>query len=526
MNRLFTRTGFFKLAIIFQILLSLFLHKSPLHSKPYNILDGESPYILPPLSVEPRLMIGYETGYIPDVFVRPWIDLGILKRLTVGGGIYYTWFTEAHRNRISEWEVRGKGKIMEIPGKSSSSGFFSLNATQLFGYLKYRKSDEALIKRNSGPTGAYSVVSPRADGGQDFILGFSSRSEFRMFRQNFGLFNTADYAWTEGRDYYPDELEYKNRLTANIMPVYFLNFIPPKYVQRDSLFVGLQNRFTYWFKRGSMYNLMPQASWEFRKATVLSAGVSIPVSSKNDYRYLVECSTVHEFFRYKLETKLEVEPDKDFTPDGNGENDLLYLKPSVSSKEDIREWTITIRDGRKGVKRFQGRGKPSDKITWDGRTDKGQKVSSLKEYNVTLTVTDVKGKASRAKAAFAVGLILEKIPNGYKIVVSNIEFATGKHNLKSNAYPLLNRIAKYLDEHHRDYSIRIEGHTDNVGGEEANQNLSLKRAKSVMDYLAGKGVKKSRMSHAGFGETKPQADNTTEEGRARNRRVEFILEKK
>lgn len=74
--------------------------------------------------------------------------------------------------------------------------------------------------------------------------------------------------------------------------------------------------------------------------------------------------------------------------------------------------------------------------------------------------------------------------------------------------------------------IEIEGHTDDVGSDAANLTLSRNRAKSVMDYLVSKGVNAGRMKSNGFGETKPIADNKSDEGRALNRRVQFTIGKK
>ena len=75
--------------------------------------------------------------------------------------------------------------------------------------------------------------------------------------------------------------------------------------------------------------------------------------------------------------------------------------------------------------------------------------------------------------------------------------------------------------------IRIEGHTDTTGKREKNLKLSDGRAKSVMAYLASKGIDEGRLVAKGFGQEKPLADNKTEEGRAKNRRVEIhIVERK
>jgi outer membrane protein OmpA-like peptidoglycan-associated protein len=71
--------------------------------------------------------------------------------------------------------------------------------------------------------------------------------------------------------------------------------------------------------------------------------------------------------------------------------------------------------------------------------------------------------------------------------------------------------------------IRIEGHTDNVGDKNHNQDLSARRAASVKAYLATKGVAQDRLDSLGCGQGTPVADNSTEDGKTQNRRVEFVI---
>ncbi|MCC7244947.1 MAG: OmpA family protein [Saprospiraceae bacterium] len=108
------------------------------------------------------------------------------------------------------------------------------------------------------------------------------------------------------------------------------------------------------------------------------------------------------------------------------------------------------------------------------------------------------------------------------LAVKSVKFETGKAILKVESNKILNDIADIMTRY-PEYKLRIEGHTDNQGKDEANLTLSEKRAVACAEYLTGKGVNKTRMLPKGFGETKPVADNKTAAGRTKNRRVEFIL---
>jgi outer membrane protein OmpA-like peptidoglycan-associated protein len=108
-----------------------------------------------------------------------------------------------------------------------------------------------------------------------------------------------------------------------------------------------------------------------------------------------------------------------------------------------------------------------------------------------------------------------------------VEFATGKAELVGNSTSLLDEVVKVMTDHPEITKIRIEGHTDNTSTKSFNQRLSDERAAAVRAYLISKGIKADRMVSKGFGQDKPIADNTTDEGRAANRRVEIhILERK
>jgi OOP family OmpA-OmpF porin len=106
-----------------------------------------------------------------------------------------------------------------------------------------------------------------------------------------------------------------------------------------------------------------------------------------------------------------------------------------------------------------------------------------------------------------------------------IEFETDKAILLPQSLPILDEVVDVMKKNPQIQLIEIAGHTDNVGDDTANDILSQQRAESVRTYLASKGVEMSRMLARGYGKRVPIADITTEEGRLKNRRVEFRIMK-
>jgi outer membrane protein OmpA-like peptidoglycan-associated protein len=102
-----------------------------------------------------------------------------------------------------------------------------------------------------------------------------------------------------------------------------------------------------------------------------------------------------------------------------------------------------------------------------------------------------------------------------------INYDTGKSIIRDDSKPVIDQIIEMMKSN-PDLKIGVEGHTDNVGTPASNKTLSEARAKSVVTAIIAKGISSDRLSPAGFGQDKPIADNNTEEGRAKNRRVELV----
>ncbi|PJK01258.1 cell envelope biogenesis protein OmpA [Lysobacteraceae bacterium NML91-0213] len=104
----------------------------------------------------------------------------------------------------------------------------------------------------------------------------------------------------------------------------------------------------------------------------------------------------------------------------------------------------------------------------------------------------------------------------------NVTFGFDQANIQPQFYPVLNNVAQTLRQYDQTV-IEVAGHTDNIGAAAYNQQLSERRAQAVAQYLAAQGVNPQRIITVGAGMTRPIADNSTEAGRAQNRRVEITL---
>jgi len=109
------------------------------------------------------------------------------------------------------------------------------------------------------------------------------------------------------------------------------------------------------------------------------------------------------------------------------------------------------------------------------------------------------------------------------VITQKIHFEFDRDKIRPISYPILDDVASLLERNPQINHLRIEGHTDWIGSDAYNQNLSQRRANSVRKYLIDKGISPDRLVAVGYGETRPVADNNTVLGRAKNRRVEFTV---
>jgi outer membrane protein OmpA-like peptidoglycan-associated protein len=136
------------------------------------------------------------------------------------------------------------------------------------------------------------------------------------------------------------------------------------------------------------------------------------------------------------------------------------------------------------------------------------------------TQTAVLVKAMEQQVVADASAMEAEIHRTGSVALYGINFDTGKATLQAGSEKMLGEIVKLMKDH-TDWRFEVQGHTDNVGAKGANLTLSEQRAKTVVEWLTKNGVAAARLVAKGYGDTVPLMDNATEDGRAKNRRVEL-----
>lgn len=148
-------------------------------------------------------------------------------------------------------------------------------------------------------------------------------------------------------------------------------------------------------------------------------------------------------------------------------------------------------------------------------------VTPTPAATATPSASTATATASPSPSASPAPVVLPDLPD-----LRGIQFETGSATLTAASLPVLDQAAGAISDalaSRPGLHVSIEGHTDSDGDDAANLTLSQQRAQAVSDYLVGHGVPAASLSATGYGETKPIQDNATADGRAANRRVDFVI---
>lgn len=251
---------------------------------------------------------------------------------------------------------------------------------------------------------------------------------------------------------------------------------------------------------------------------------------------------------------LKVTPEL-FSPDNDGVDDELQIALTIAEQSGIDTWKfeifeVSVDEGKGAARKersffsWSGRGKPADRLTWDGRSSKGELVEAATDYLYRFTIVDTYGNKTLAEGMITTDVLVIRDGDRLKIKVPSIVFRAGFADFKDLTPEIiarndvvLKRIAQILNRF-KEYNIRIEGHANNIskinGRSQAEIDreerevvipLSESRARAIMQKLIQFGVDPKRLSVLGRGSSEPVVSFTDAENRWKNRRVEFILVK-
>jgi OmpA-OmpF porin, OOP family len=148
---------------------------------------------------------------------------------------------------------------------------------------------------------------------------------------------------------------------------------------------------------------------------------------------------------------------------------------------------------------------------------RAEPFNDISTYEITSVLTQAMAQEMEASAE----TMAAEIAKSGRVSVYGINFDTGSAKLKPESDKVLGEVLSLLQKNAA-WRIRVEGHTDNVGQKAANLALSNQRAGAVVTWLTAKGISATRLTSQGFGDSKPLGGNDTDEGRAKNRRVELV----
>jgi outer membrane protein OmpA-like peptidoglycan-associated protein len=255
----------------------------------------------------------------------------------------------------------------------------------------------------------------------------------------------------------------------------------------------------------------------------------------NMKNYLPDVFTVELDFwvnNYNVERTIHQRYFLNFTDDNN--NRIMQL--NFGGQDDIRwEYITPDGDNRYGDLNFQNEKTNSWNhlsVSFNKRAFKayinGVRVTNIPNMAAPKSLSverehwnDHRAAITNIRIAKGAVPLYDRMMSEGKFITYGITFDVGKSVIKPESMGEINRIVTLMKEN-ADLKFSVEGHTDNTGNAASNQTLSEARSKAIVDKLVGMGISADRLNNAGKGQTSPIADNSTDEGRAKNRRVEFV----
>ena len=255
------------------------------------------------------------------------------------------------------------------------------------------------------------------------------------------------------------------------------------------------------------------------------------------FRVFLDDRTTLQSTPYQIILDLEgpnvtLKPEKEnFTPDGDGRDDLINFYTSVQDMSPLLAYKLIISDkNNKVIKKFQGKGKPSYIISWNGIQDNNLIVNSFEEFYVQLQSIDKVGNIGPSeKIKIKTGPIISAgIPgkewrNLLRIQLPNIRFKRGSSKPTVDSFPVLESLKLFVENKVYKYDIEIIGHSDYVGSRGINKTISYERALFVKEYLIHQGLELENAKATGKAYEEPLFKDKSDIYQERNRRVEIVF---
>jgi outer membrane protein OmpA-like peptidoglycan-associated protein len=192
-------------------------------------------------------------------------------------------------------------------------------------------------------------------------------------------------------------------------------------------------------------------------------------------------------------------------------------------------WELLVEtlDGKR-VRLFEGKGTPPERISWPGKDDQGQKVPNETLFYLSYLLEMESGAVAKApRLTLGSEVTAFKEQSAIKVTLAVVHFNANEENISLEDYKALKEAADGVKKYGNEYLLQVLGHADGTEaatGPMSALELSYLRAKAVRDYLAeAGGLEADRIKAMGFGSERPQGDDATDDGRAKNRRVDVIL---
>ncbi|MDR2537719.1 MAG: pallilysin-related adhesin [Treponema sp.] len=224
-----------------------------------------------------------------------------------------------------------------------------------------------------------------------------------------------------------------------------------------------------------------------------------------------------------------------FSPDNDGVDDELTMFLDAQAASPIVSWSLEIREPQSPFQlfyRFGGTGAPPSRLTWNGRSSRGELVQAASDYTVIFTAEDSEGRTTSLNSTIGVDVLIVREEGGLRLQVPSIifrgdyaDFIGLAQETVENNNRVLRRVAEILAKF-PDYHVQVEGHANrsslNSDGSELTA-LSEARAKAVLEMLVSFGISRNRLTAIGMGGRKPVAEFGDVDNYWKNRRVEFLL---